>query len=99
MSAGCARRSEQHDRRLEMPVKHEPQVQMLVEQPYVAIRRQVTIGVPAAVDSAFPELLPRAGRPARYGQALVSVSVVKHSSASTHVASSGARNQIGRAHV
>ncbi|HYM58994.1 MAG TPA: GyrI-like domain-containing protein [Solirubrobacteraceae bacterium] len=39
-----------------MLVQHEPQVQKRVEQPYVAIRRQVTDGVPAAVDSAFPEL-------------------------------------------
>jgi hypothetical protein len=39
-----------------MLVKHEPQVQKLVEQPYVAIWRQVTDGVPAAVDSGFREL-------------------------------------------
>lgn len=37
-------------------ITHAPQVQKRVEQPYVAVRRQVTDGVPATVDGAFPEL-------------------------------------------
>jgi effector-binding domain-containing protein len=35
---------------------HEPQVQQRAVQPYVAIRRAVTNGVPQAVDAAFPQL-------------------------------------------
>lgn len=35
---------------------HEPQVEARPEQRYLAIRRQVTDGVPAAVDAAFPAL-------------------------------------------
>ena len=34
----------------------EPQIQERPAQPYLAIRREVTDGVPAAVDTAFPEL-------------------------------------------
>ena len=34
----------------------EPRIEVRSEQPYLAIHRHVTDGVPAAVDSAFPEL-------------------------------------------
>jgi hypothetical protein len=34
----------------------EPRIEDRPEQPYVAVHREVTDGIPAAVDSAFPEL-------------------------------------------
>ena len=38
-------------------MSHEPQIQARAAQPYVAIRRTVTMdGISGAVDEAFPEL-------------------------------------------
>ena len=39
-----------------MTDSREPRIEVRAEQPYLAIHRHVTDGVPAAVDSAFPEL-------------------------------------------
>jgi effector-binding domain-containing protein len=39
-----------------MTDSREPRIEVRPQQPYLAIHRHVTDGVPAAVDSAFPEL-------------------------------------------
>jgi hypothetical protein len=55
-------------------MSHEPQIQARAAQPYVAIRRTVTMdGISGAVDEAFPELFGwLAGRPGAAGPSTIS---------------------------